>query len=252
MNKENIEYFKIILADKKIEIECNYRAVLSQCRDYLAKFDAPDFVIKATQEEIVAERKSNVISEKYPGIAVVQADEFIELQVIYKKIAKEMLACDTLLMHGSVISTDNWGYMFTAPSGTGKSTRTKIWMEQLPESFVVNGDKPLISVKEKCAYAYGTPWCGEEGWNTNTKVPLRAIFLLERAGEQEDSYIEEISIGKAFPVLVQQTNRPQNAETMRKTIQLLLSLESKVKFYRFRSTPTPEAIHLAYETARPK
>ena len=45
--------------------------------------------------------------------------------------------------------------------------------------------------------ACGTPWCGKEGWNTNIMVPLRAVFLLERA--EEDS-IEEISLGQAFAI----------------------------------------------------
>lgn len=248
-----VEFFKLILARKKIEIECHYRTVFYLCREYLADFEHPDFVIRASMEEIIAEHKeAPEMLNHDPGITVNYADDYAEPIIVYRKIANAMLDCDTLLMHGSVVATNNRGYMFTAPSGVGKSTRTRIWMDLYPESFVVNGDKPLVSVTKKEVIAYGTPWCGEEGWNRNTGVPLQAVFLLERAREGEDNSIEEISLGKAFPKLIKQTNKPVDAEALGKTINLLKALEGKVKFYEFHSAPTTEAIRLAYETARPR
>ena len=53
-------------------------------------------------------------------------------------------------------------------------------------------------------------------------------------------------------MLLQHTHHPADADTMRKTIELLKALEGKVKIYRFGSTPTIKSIHLAYETARPR
>ena len=253
MEDKPIEFFKVILAGRKIEIECHYRVVFYQCRDYLANFDQPDFVVRASLKEIFAERKEIPEMQNHdPGVAVSYADEFAESGVIYRRIAEKMLDYDTLLMHGSVVATDHYAYMFTAASGVGKSTRTKIWMDVYPGSFVVNGDKPLIRMEDNKAIAYGTPWCGGEGWNTNIGVPLRAIFLLERANEGERSTIEEITLGKAFPELFRQTNSPTNAEALHKTVDLLKALAGKVKLYKFRSTPTPEAVRLAYETARPR
>ncbi len=222
-------------------LECNYRVIFSQCRDYLADFETPDFIIHASMDEIIAERKEPPeILNHHPEIAVSYADDFAELRVVYNKIADRLIDCDTLLMHGSVVALDHHGYMFTANSGVGKTTRTKIWLDMFPGSFVVNGDKPLVKITEKEVLAYGTPWCGEEGWNTNTNVPVRAIFFLERANEGEKSTIEEIGMGKAFPLLVPQTHCPDNPEKLIKAIRLLKSLEGKVKFYKFRSTPTPE------------
>ena len=176
----------------------------------------------------------------------------IEANAVYREICDEMPRFNTFLMHGSVIAKDGYAYMFTAPSGIGKTTRTRLWLDLYPDAIVVNGDKPLIKITSSEAIACGTPWCGKEGWNTNTMVPLRAIFLLERAEEGEKSSIEEISLGKAFPFLLQQTYRPEDPDLMRKTLALLKSLEGKVKIYKFRSTPTEESVRLAYETARPR
>lgn len=252
MKETDTEFFKIEIAGLKIEVECHYRYVFNWCRRYLAHFDKPDFVVRTSLEEIVANRvEVPDINRNDPDIAMRYADEYIEPFVVGQKIAEKAVSFDAFLMHGAVISTDDFAYIFTAASGVGKSTRAKIWLDEYPGSFIVNGDKPLLKVRDSDVLACGSPWCGNEGWNTNTMVPLKAVFLLERAVEGEN-VIEEINLGKAFPFLLQQTYRPSDPNAMRKTIELLKALEGKVKFYKFRSTPTSEAIHLAYETARPR
>ena len=40
------------------DIECNYRVILNQCRDYLADFESPDFIVKASPEDIANEHRS--------------------------------------------------------------------------------------------------------------------------------------------------------------------------------------------------
>ena len=110
---------------------------------------------------------------------------------------------------------------------------------------------PFIKVTDTQLLACGSPWCGKEGWNTNTMVPLRAIFILERVCEGEENSIEELSIGKALPTLLQQTYIPEDAHLAKSVINLLMNFNGKVKFYKFRSAPTPDAVRLAYETARP-
>ena len=248
--QSRIKYFRISLAQKDIEIECHYRIVFKQCRDYLSTFDTPDLLISVSQEEMEAEAsRLPPITEHYEGVATTKFFGNVENDIVHRKIAEGMLAFDTFLMHGAVVALDHQAFMFTAPSGTGKTTRVRLWLERYPGSYVVNGDKPLIKVSESQAIACGTPWCGKEGWNTNAMVPIRAIFLLERADEGEDSTIKEINLGEAFPFLLQQTYRPKNASSMLKTIQLLKSIDGKVRFYKFRSTATTEAIRLAYETA---
>ncbi len=122
-------------------------------------------------------------------------------------------------------------------------------MDCYPDSVVINGDKPFIKVTPEDIFACGTPWSGKEGWNTNEMVPLRAIYLLERS---ENNEIQEIDLGKAFPFLLQQTHWSVDPKAMQTTFRLLKAFDGRVKVYRFLSTPTAEAVRLAYETARPK
>lgn len=246
-----LKYVDISIAGKNIRIEYHTHTVFKRCKMYLSQFDELDLIITPTMDEIEAELTDlSPINEFYEGVVTTRFYGESENRVVCRKIANAMLSFDTFLMHGSVVALNNQAYMFTASSGVGKTTRTRIFRDIYPTSIVVNGDKPLIKITPQEVIACGTPWCGKEGWNTNIMVPLRAIFLLERAEEGEESSIEEMSLGKAFPFLLQQTHRPEDPDLMRKSLTLLKALEGKVKIYKFVSTPTEDSIRLAYETAR--
>ena len=149
-------------------------------------------------------------------------------------------------MHGAVIAYNNAAYMFTASSGTGKTTHIRKWLNNLPGAYVVNGDKPLIKITNAGAIACGTPWCGKEKFGKNCMVPMRAIVLMERG---EDNIIQEISFGQAFTGLLQQTYMPKDVEKMKKTLALLSMLQGRVKFYRFLfNNKKDDSFEVAYNT----
>lgn len=257
LNPDSIKVLKINVASIKIEINCLFGSHFGEFRPYLAEFQRPEISVNISREEIDRERlKHPEIQFEHikvsKNVAITYDYGCLEPFIVLNKLADAVVLLDAIMMHGSVVAKDDYAYMFTAPSGVGKTTRTRIFLDTYSSSIVVNGDKPLIKITDTQVIACGTPWCGKEGWNTNTMVPLRAIFLLERVEEGEDSSIEEISLGKAFPFLLQQTHRPEDPDLMRKTLSLLKSLEGKVKIYRFRSTPTEESVRLAYETAKPQ
>ena len=99
-----------------------------------------------------------------------------------------MISYDTILFHGSVIAVDGIGYLFTAKSGTGKSTHTRLWREYFGDrAAMVNDDKPLLKITDSSVIAYGTPYNGKHRLGTNISVPLKAICILTRAA---DNHIE--------------------------------------------------------------
>ncbi len=247
-------YFRVGLAGKCIEVECMYKETYRAYRDYADQKSEPDAYIKISYNDIL-ETKRILSQDRIPNISVEEDNIAItydtghlEPLALQRKISDIMPSFNTYLMHGSVVAKDDYAYMFTAPSGTGKTTRTRLWLEEYPGSFVVCGDKPLIEIKENEAVAYGTPWGGKEGWNTNTKAPLKAIFLLERADDTQENTVEEIDIGKAFPFLIRQIYCPTDSVSIKKLITLFRALDGKTKIFRFRSTPTREAVRLAFET----
>lgn len=239
----------ITLAGRCVEINSLYDEVYNLCSEYLTNDGSPDFTVVVSPEDIEFERMKSIREDmsKYMH-PVLYPDSYLETLAVYRKIAVGMLKYDTFLMHGSVVAACGDAYLFTAPSGTGKTTHIKLWLENIPDSYVVNGDKPLIRVREGYCEACGTPWSGKERMNTNVMVPLRAICLLERGVENS---IEEISFLEAYTKLFQQTYLPTEADYVRKTMELIRKLSESVHFYRLACNMEPEAALLAASAMKP-
>lgn len=100
-------------------------------------------------------------------------------------IEEALLLNGKLTLHGVILQSGNDGFVFTAPSGTGKSTITNRWAEMFSDSFVINGDCTVIGKENGVYYAYGSPFCGSSLIRENKKAPLRAIIRLYRGQENE-------------------------------------------------------------------
>lgn len=78
---------------------------------------------------------------------------YLETLAVYRKIVTRLVFSDILLIHGSAIAVDGKAYLFTAPSGTGKSTHTRMWREYFKDRAVmVNDDKPLNKQKRSLSH----------------------------------------------------------------------------------------------------
>ena len=238
MRVKDEKHFCIYVAGHTIAVQTLFTDTYALCKEYLCN-DDPEQEICIREEDIILER---IETEK---MNVSRRDGYLETLAVYRKISELMLSYDTFLMHGAVIATgQNAAYMFAANSGEGKTTHVQKWLEKAEKSFVVNGDKPLIKITDAQAIACGTPWCGKEHLGAKVMVPLKAIVLMERG---EDNVIQEITFGKAFTLLLQQTYRPADAEKMRKTLVLLSMLKNRVHFYQFWfNNLKPNAFEVAY------
>lgn len=236
--------FIFTIAEKTIEVNSIYDAAETLCKNYLSD-GIPDFPVTVTQEDIDFERKKSEAEDIKEGKPVHRfPDSYLETLSVYRKICDILVDSDIILFHGSVIAVDGEGYLFTAKSGTGKSTHTRLWREYFGERAVmVNDDKPLIKVTENGATVYGTPWDGKHRLSTNTSVPLKAICILERG---QENHIEKISLSAAYPMLLQQVNRPSGGLKMQKTLELIDRLGNTTGLYRLRCNMDIKAAETAY------
>ena len=249
--------FQIQLANQVVEIHSLCREVWNLTKEYrLMPEDqaVPSFSCEVSDEDILKEVREvrRVNGQDNDRMPLIVGESYLECIAVYRKIAEKMPFFDTFLMHGAVVGLDGKAYMFAAPSGVGKTTRTVLWMKEYPESVVVNGDKPLVRITKNEAIAYGTPWCGKEGWNTNISLPLQAVFFVERGELGSKSTIQELSFTEAFPSLMKQTHRPDDPQAVMKTLELVKALDGRVHFYRLCGAPVPETVRIAYEAASPK
>ena len=71
--------------------------------------------------------------------------------------------------------------MFLGESGTGKSTHTRLWRENIDGAFLLNDDSPLIRCTDGIPTAYGSAWSGKTPCYINRSYPIRAIVRLSQA-----------------------------------------------------------------------
>lgn len=245
-DEHTINYFKVEIARKKIEIECFYKYVFQMSRNYLLSFDKPDFVIRASMSDILKEVE-NMYVNKNCNFSQDSRDSRIsvdyvgaESTVIHRKIAEKMVVYRIILVHGAAVAVNNKCYIFIAPSGTGKTTHIKNWLKMIPGTYVVNGDKPLIDVDNKLVF--GTPWCGKEGMNTNTAVPLAGIVVLERG---DCNVINRISFNEVLPTLLKQCYIPHANNLSIEVLKLIGELSS-IPYYQLSCNMEEESAIISY------
>ena len=217
-------HFNINIANTVIEIETVHVLPYALSRKFLTN-DECDFKVKSTQKDI-DEAAAKFYDDN--GFRLLW-DGNIETMVVLRKVAEGLIDHDTFAMHGAAIAVNNNGFLFTADSGVGKTTHILKWLNKITESFVVNGDKPFIHVGDM-PLVCGSPWAGKENLYTNTTVPLKAIIIMER---NANNIIRKISFAEAFPYLYKQSHRPKDTEKLKRTINLIKSLDNKVSFYHF-------------------
>lgn len=239
------EAFRIRIADRVIGIHAMYPHVKKLCSLYITRAE-PSIGIAITQADIDYERRKSDRETALEGNEPSpHTDAYLETLAVYRKIADALLADNVLLFHGSVIAVDGVGYMFTAKSGTGKSTHARLWRERFGDRAVmINDDKPLLKITDAGVIAYGTPWNGKHHLDTNTSVPLKAICILCRG---EANRIEPVGKKEAYPLLCQQSNRASDPEGMLRTLKLIEKLSGSVALYRLTCNMDPEAALVAYQ-----
>ena len=127
-----------------------------------------------------------------------------------------------IALHSSSIVYDGRAYLFSAPSGTGKTTHTNLWEEYCGVK-PLNGDVALLSVKEGAVYAHGLPWCGTSEKYSNQTVPLGHIVFLKRAD------FNEVTVMNAFEAILNICSRsfsPNWSKTLsEKTLNIAQEIE---------------------------
>lgn len=225
----------IKLAGIPIGIENRYPFIERQCRDFRCDTKDVAFTVSVTEEEI---KKEQTYGDFPAG--------YCESICIYRKICENITSYGVFLMHSSVVEVDGYAYAFSAPSGTGKSTHTALWIKNIPGARIVNGDKPLLKMEaDGSVTAFGTPWNGKENWGENISAPLRAVCFLER-GEQNS--IHKICEEEAILRLAQQLYLRGNRQSVNLQLMLMDSFVRAVPFYLLACNISDEAAKLSYAT----
>ena len=227
--------FTIRIADLNFCIENKFDYIEKMCRDYIVFDGEYDLLINPTHEEIASE-----------GEIIEFRKEYLESLAVYRKIAEWLPQHDGFLMHGVLFEVEGKGILLCARSGVGKSTHMALWKQLLGDKCrVINGDKPLIRIKDGRVYAYGTPWCGKEGINLNDKTVLTDICFVER---NETNITEKFTDNDIIPRLFKQIYLPKADGIQKlKVLDLAGKVMESVSFWKIRCNKDIEAAQVAYE-----
>ena len=227
----------IRIAELNIGIDNRYEYVERFCRGYIIDSGCDlDFTVAVTEDDIDGEL----------AIATIPVSRgYAETICVYRAICDRVLReYDGFLLHAAVIEFEGRGYAFSAKSGTGKSTHIALWKKVFGDGVtVVNGDKPIVRYKNGEFIAYGTPWCGKEGYGRNTFVPLRALCFLERAVENS---IARMSPSDAVARVFNQVILPNDVESFDRMSTLLDRMLGAVPCYLLGCSMEDEAARVAY------
>lgn len=129
---------------------------------------------------------------------------------------------NALLMHGSSFVYNDIAIILTAPSGTGKSTHSRLW-QKYENVTVLNDDKNILNIEDNKIVLYPSPWSGKHHLDNNIKAELKAIVFLY---QNKENVIERLKPMAAFRLLVKQLEVPsiENKDRWSNMVDKLLEL----------------------------
>lgn len=232
------------IAGLKVNIKNEKGRTARQLVPYLAENQSEDqhidITIDVDEERVVRSMK------EHPEL---NQDDW-EYMLTGSDFYNALIGFDGILLHSSCIVVDGEAYAFSADSGTGKSTHTKLWLDHFGDrAYMLNDDKPAIRIIDGQVYACGTPWSGKYDYSTPAVVPLAGICFLERS---ENNWIRKAQTGKAVFNIFSQTIRHLEEADMEKLFNVLDKIFSKVPLYELGCNISEEAMFTAYNGMKKK
>jgi len=152
----------------------------------------------------------------------------------------------TMLMHASVIRHQGKGYLMTAPSGTGKSTHTRLWYDNIPGCDLMNDDNPVVRIVDGQAIVYGSPWSGKTRCYRNIQAPVGGIVRIQQRPENS---IRTLSPLEAFSNLLPAiSNMKWDKRVYKGICDGIAELVRLCGMYELGCLPDAAAAHLCHDT----
>lgn len=226
--------FKIKIADVVFLVKANYL----DTRNYFSSFLSEE---EAVEEICINENDIDIFQKSMPDFD----RQMSERAVLKYRMDKILVDYGAFPFHASALSYKGEGYVFTALSGVGKSTHTRIWKETYGEDvIIINDDRPYLKVIGDSVFAFSHPQAGKHMLYTNTKCQIRAIGKIVR---DEQNYVKPVTQAEFFPFFVQQTFTMDEPKTTWSIISLIKKVLERVSLYEIHCNMDSNAAELIYE-----
>ena len=279
----NMTYF-FDICQIKIQCELPFEVdILPDTKPFLTSFCKPDLIFRflpvlklSLPEKNVVERGISRFCTEEEGYSVYQcpigtnepnacvrwytnSPEFLECEYLEScsswlsssralidllSLESLMLRHHALLLHAALIRSNGRGILFTAPSGTGKSTQASLW-EKYKGAEILNGDRAGIRKIGDTWHAFGLPYAGSSNIYRNESAPLKALVLLRQAKENRISRISSAEAMRSiYPEI---TIHRWDPDFVAKALDLFLELCTDVPVYLLECLPDEGAVRTLEE-----
>lgn len=226
---------RFLIAGLKIEMTVRYELLKKQSRKYLCDFSGePDITVEAKED------KMEILHKRSPRLNIAQREYICTAAVFYNSL----LRFDGFMLHSSSISYGGRAYLFTADSGTGKSTHTSLWETYIDGVEFINDDKPAVRLIDGRFFACGTPWSGKTDLSNAIRVPVGGVALLRRGAENT---VSPATARQAVLALLRQTHLPASPEGTDSLAALLDRFVRTVPVYDLACDISEEAVKTSFE-----
>jgi len=240
-----MDAFSLQIAGLVTRVQPMFISTREYCRAYLTEAEA-EFFVETTENDLAYEQEMAEREAVEEGLRIRKfTDPFLERASMQRKIAAKLLCRDTVLLHGSCVGIDGTAYLFMAPCGTGKSTHTRFWRERFGQrAIMVNDDKTFLRITSAGVLAYGSPWSGKHGLDTNICLPLKGICFLRRGDKNR---IHRVNPKAWISELRHQCMIPEDSDSGAKALALVDTLSQMVPLWEMMCTKDPAAARVSYE-----
>ncbi len=233
------------IAEMNIAVKAKYEKTYEYMEDFLTDSEKYELYIETTDEMIRYELE---LGEEIHGTP--QSMHICEAVAILRVICDYIIDREGFFLHCSCLSYKGDAIIFTAPSGTGKSTHAALWRKHFGDDVtMINDDKPLVRRKDGRYIIYGSPWNGKHGIGNNISAPIKAIVFLKQAPENSAAPLSPID---GLSLLLQQTVLPRDKGELSVLLDLLGGLVETVPLYKLGCTISDEAVTTIYQAIYPE
>lgn len=226
---------QFIIAGLKTEYHVRGSMLRERSAPYKAEFDSEEAEIRLNIKEDFLKAKK----EETPYLSMDEHEYMWTCDAFYTNLLQH----NGLMLHSSCVEKDGYAYLFSARSGTGKSTHTHLWLENLPNTRIINDDKPALIRENGIWYACGTPFSGKTDENLNVKIPVRAIVFLHRSETNEVKKLPSfLAVGK----FLEQTINPVDRTLAEKMLEYTDDILRTIPVFSLGCNTDPSAATVAY------
>jgi len=167
-------------------------------------------------------------------------DELLLVNYLAQGRGVEIHAC------GAVDSLGR-GYLFVGQSGAGKSTMAKMWEDE-PGIIILSDDRIILRKFGNKIWMYGTPWHGEAMLASPARVPLKAIYFLEKGKKNE--LISEAATNSISRLFACSFPPFYNPDALNFALRFLEEAVKNVPTYELRFKPEKSAVEFIRDSKK--